>query len=366
MNKILAKRYAFCDFSKIVGFPNPVPSRDEWECSLPKFRGEEWEVPAEHLLDFHEFIHRLQIIHEDVKIKLFKYSLEGIALDWCRSLPASSIHSLASFHYAFHSFCKDEFPAESLFEDCCGEFEKQVQQEVVLSPVCQNDYYENCIDVSVTPVVFDLHEGSVIEEHCSQIFKRVSHGVFSPERKEEDQEIVHFPMQNKGVLDSLVFDEEQYCHPETPAVDIETPATDIEKSSTEINKFACTVLEPRSADNNKPFIINNAVSLQPCSDLHAVEGGSYSRKKGMQRSSDVQSKQQEEVFSYSVIDPFADYLEYSSSINVKLLLSNKGWLCCTFKLYISILCFPAFIISRSEVLPVIQILVWLHWKHDFT
>jgi hypothetical protein len=53
-------------------------------------------------------------------------------------------------------------------------------------------------------------------------------------------------MQNKGVLDSLVFDEEQYCHLETPAVDIETPTADIEKLSTEISKFACTVLEPRS------------------------------------------------------------------------------------------------------------------------
>jgi hypothetical protein len=82
MNKILAKRYAFCDFSKIVGFPNPVPSRDEWENSIPRFRGEEWEVPAEHLLDFHDFIHRLQIVHEDVQIKLFGFSLEGIARDW--------------------------------------------------------------------------------------------------------------------------------------------------------------------------------------------------------------------------------------------------------------------------------------------
>jgi hypothetical protein len=71
------KRYAFCDFSKIVGFPNPVPSRDEWENSLPRFRGEEWEVPAEHLLDFHDLIHRLQIIHEDVQIKIFRVFIRG-------------------------------------------------------------------------------------------------------------------------------------------------------------------------------------------------------------------------------------------------------------------------------------------------
>jgi hypothetical protein len=57
-------------------------------------------VPAEHLLDFHEFIHRLQIVHEDVQIKLFGYSLEGIARDWYRSLPNASISSLANFHAA--------------------------------------------------------------------------------------------------------------------------------------------------------------------------------------------------------------------------------------------------------------------------
>ena len=31
MNRILAKRYAFCDFSSIAGFPNQVPAKDEWE-----------------------------------------------------------------------------------------------------------------------------------------------------------------------------------------------------------------------------------------------------------------------------------------------------------------------------------------------
>ena len=66
MKKILEKRYAFCDLSNISGYPNPVPSRDEWENSLPIFRREEWEVPAEHLLDFHDSIHRLQVVHDNV------------------------------------------------------------------------------------------------------------------------------------------------------------------------------------------------------------------------------------------------------------------------------------------------------------
>jgi hypothetical protein len=30
-------------------------------------------------------LHRLKVVHEDVQIKLFCFSLEGIALDWCQS-----------------------------------------------------------------------------------------------------------------------------------------------------------------------------------------------------------------------------------------------------------------------------------------
>jgi hypothetical protein len=69
MEAILAQRFSFCDFSDVIGFPNPILSRDEWEGTLPTFKGGDWEVLAEHLLDFHEFIHECQIVHEDVKIK---------------------------------------------------------------------------------------------------------------------------------------------------------------------------------------------------------------------------------------------------------------------------------------------------------
>jgi hypothetical protein len=153
MEKILAKRYAFCNFSSIVGFPNPVPSRDEWENSLPRFRGEEWEVPAEHLLDFHDFIDRLEIVHEDVQIKLFKFSLEGIALDWCQSLPSASVSSLADFHAAFHVFCEDHFPADLLYPQCCHEFhlltkDSDVHEEYdVIGDISHCD--QECVDAVI-------------------------------------------------------------------------------------------------------------------------------------------------------------------------------------------------------------------------
>jgi hypothetical protein len=122
MDKILSQRYDFYDFSKIVSFPNPKPSRDEWEGCLPIFRGEDWEVTSKHLLDFHDFIHQLQIVNEDVHIKIFKYSLEGISCDWCQSLPVASINSLTGFHAAFNLFCKEYFSVSHLYENVVMSF----------------------------------------------------------------------------------------------------------------------------------------------------------------------------------------------------------------------------------------------------
>jgi hypothetical protein len=40
MEKILAQRFDFCDFSQIVGFPNALPDRDVWEDFLPEFHAQ--------------------------------------------------------------------------------------------------------------------------------------------------------------------------------------------------------------------------------------------------------------------------------------------------------------------------------------
>ena len=67
-------------------------------------------------------MHRLRVVHEDVQIRLFSLSLEGIAHDWYRSLPLSSVNSLADFHASFHVFCKDKFSDDFLYPECCHEF----------------------------------------------------------------------------------------------------------------------------------------------------------------------------------------------------------------------------------------------------
>ena len=205
MEEILTKRYSFYNFSRIDGFPNLMPARDEWEVSLPRFSGNDWEVPTEFLLDFYDWIYRLQIIHEDVKIKIFRYSLEGEALDWCRVLPATSITCLKYFHAIFNSFYKERYPVESLFPECCDEFDmfsKQVkgheesckhENNMVISEDikqfhCSHDtLHFPMIKEDDKQQISEHHEESeqqeeVINEHCEDF---MNHPLFDEYPKEE-------------------------------------------------------------------------------------------------------------------------------------------------------------------------------------
>jgi hypothetical protein len=91
MEAIIARRYAFCHFSHVPGFPNLVPSREAWENYLLRFRGNYYDHPIENLLDIHECVRHLDIVHEDVLMKMFRYSLEGNACEWCISLLAAIV-----------------------------------------------------------------------------------------------------------------------------------------------------------------------------------------------------------------------------------------------------------------------------------
>ena len=65
MEAILAVRYAFYDFSNIVGFPHLVLSITEWGDYLPRFRGNKYEHPLKHLLNFHKCMLQYDFVHED-------------------------------------------------------------------------------------------------------------------------------------------------------------------------------------------------------------------------------------------------------------------------------------------------------------
>ena len=76
---IVAGRFSLFSFSIVLDFPNNVPTMDEWGDFLPRFRGDGHDHPAQHLIEFHQYMEQLNIDHEDVLLKMFMYSLEGDA-----------------------------------------------------------------------------------------------------------------------------------------------------------------------------------------------------------------------------------------------------------------------------------------------
>jgi hypothetical protein len=482
---LLARRFAPLDFSSVLGFPHPVPDMSEWGDFLPVFREEKDDNPAEHLLKFHECMELLNLQHEDVRMKMFMYSLYGDARKWYFSLPSSSISSLKDFHKAFNQRCKKFFPNELLFDNCCEEFNLHNKAEDEKREGSLHHFSNDLHDTvpfhqdepqtddkgtedSSVNNISDFHQSeefvSLVIHHKDHSPSEVDEGLVTSEistvHQRDDPRCLHkdqiASFQNSeyveqadvSVKDSLkpainrkdsfqyfdcsthdkkLKDDEQiesstvesiratidvegspyipdlqkktncnrhlqegqqngsdqkfssYVSPAEipqPTVNRETNEVSQQqfgsqldqqqgKSSTEISKFACTILESRSADDKEQFIINNEVSLELYSYLHTVEGVSHDNPENMQILSTFQLKQQQEVFSLNFTDPFVYYLKSSSSIDVKLLSPNKGWLCCIFELYISIPWFPTFIF-RSKVSLAIQILRWLHWKHDFT
>jgi hypothetical protein len=64
MERILARRFSPFNFSYVLGFPNVVPTMDEWGDFLPIFRERKEDNPTEHLHEFHELMHQWEIHHE--------------------------------------------------------------------------------------------------------------------------------------------------------------------------------------------------------------------------------------------------------------------------------------------------------------
>ena len=119
------------NFSVVSIFPHLVPNIKDWGSLPPKFKNDEDDSLAKQLLEFHELMHKLGIVHEDVSINLFMYSLEGDTHEWFTSLPLSSVSSFNEFHITFHGHCKSCFLDEVLFEHCCEEFESYIQSLLV-------------------------------------------------------------------------------------------------------------------------------------------------------------------------------------------------------------------------------------------
>jgi hypothetical protein len=139
MDKILAQRFAPFDFSVVSGFPNVVPTMDEWGDYFPIFRECKEDNPAQHLCEFHELMHQWEIHHEDVLLKMFMFSLVGDAHEWYHSLPPASISSLREFHATFNRCCEKYYSYELICHKCCEEYRDGVQDIVHSCESCEDE-----------------------------------------------------------------------------------------------------------------------------------------------------------------------------------------------------------------------------------
>jgi hypothetical protein len=175
MEAILAWRFAPLNFSVVPSFPNLVPPPSEWMDYLPVFKEEKEDNPAQHLVTFHQCMDQLGILHEDVLMKMFMYSLKGDAREWYFSLPASSICSLRDFHVAFNKHCKRYFPHELLLEDCCEKYESRAQRTIYFSSY--DELYEGLAETKIKEelVCEENILNSSIKEEIFQDQKIVDH-----------------------------------------------------------------------------------------------------------------------------------------------------------------------------------------------
>jgi hypothetical protein len=138
MEKILAWRFSPFNFSAIPGFPNVVPSPDEWSDYLSIFRERKEENPTQHLHEFHELMHQWEIHHEDVLLKMFMFSLVGDARGWYHSLPLASISSISEFHATFNRRYQKLYSSEFICHSCCEECEDSEQDMVMSREDCED------------------------------------------------------------------------------------------------------------------------------------------------------------------------------------------------------------------------------------
>jgi hypothetical protein len=310
MEKILAKRYAFCDFSDIAGFPHPVPTINEWGDYLPRFRGSKYDHPGEHLFNFHECMLEHGFVHEDVLIKLFKFSLEGNAREWCQSLPAVSIHSLKDFHVAFNSYYEKIYPADLLFPECCHE------EEIV--PVENLKSEEGSLQFPDLQGLSDLQLENTLH-HDPECIESAAHVMGSP----------HFS-------------------------DLKTKANCSTYEETDGG-------EELNSPDQQSIVYVSPTNLEQPAFNKVISKGSF------QDLFNLQLEQQfKEVFLSDFYDPVDNYFQSMSSKYVKAFGSEEDFPYQLFKPLYYVIWLPLLFGSRSRKLLVNHLLTWLHWKHEFT
>ena len=348
-------------------------------------------------------------VHEDVLIKLFKFSLEGNAREWCQSLPAVSIHSLKDFHVAFNSYYEKIYSADLLFLECCHEFNLSkvdihedyaaventlhYDQEIVYphhdshsdafviasnaSPnlCCHEDKIVPIENLKSEEQIFisarDSFRSATDNRDSFQSFDLQTQGNYKIHNAEDEEDSL--PCLDLQGLSSLQL---EHVNHDPECVDIATAYVmssphlpDLQtKADFSIYEENDGGEELSSPDQQFIGYFSPTDFEQPSpADLeqfiHIIE----TKEDSQPHHFHLQSEQKlEEVFHYYFIDPIADFLESFSSIKIKIFLSDESCFYHFSRTHLCWLCILSFLGSRLRILSANKFLTWLCWKCAFT
>ena len=111
------------NLAHIPSFHNTIPKVD-WLTYLPKFKDQEGDDAAFHLIKFHIHISWLKVqFPEDFPMKMFMATLEDKARTWYEKLPHASVYSLQYFYVVFCENYKSNHPSLALVKSVSANLE---------------------------------------------------------------------------------------------------------------------------------------------------------------------------------------------------------------------------------------------------
>jgi hypothetical protein len=120
---------------------------------LPHFTRENHISAEKHLEDFVNFVDNLEIVHEDIVMRLFSKSLTGEATLWFRILEPSSISSWTDFYYVFSKHWGENKCLDQCLDDFCTLKREKEESLIVFNIRFYRKYYDMPLEIRSTEIV---------------------------------------------------------------------------------------------------------------------------------------------------------------------------------------------------------------------
>jgi hypothetical protein len=119
---------------------------------LPHFTRENHISAEKHLEAFVNFVDNLEIVHEDIVMRLFSKSLTGEAALWFRLLEPGSIGSWTDFYYVFSKHWGENKCLDQYLDDFCTLKREKEESLTVFNRRFYRTYYDMPLEIRPTEI----------------------------------------------------------------------------------------------------------------------------------------------------------------------------------------------------------------------